>query len=150
MAITPGTSDQVKAEALTVRTTSAICAGSVNFDSWMIPEMSHCSLSQSAAANIPLITTVEMAGTGAQVCSMKNVLLAVSATNLQGTYYPDKETFTWLKTRKPVFVAGYSIFIYDLTSDKDGLARLAALFDREGRNSEADCLYARAGKQEAP
>jgi 4-amino-4-deoxy-L-arabinose transferase-like glycosyltransferase len=95
-----------------------------------------------------VISNVEMTGTGAQVCSMKDILLAVSATNLQGTYYPDKESFTWLKTRKPVFVAGYAIFVYDLTGDKDGLARLAALFDREGRNAEADCLYARAGKQE--
>ena len=31
-------------------------------------------------------------------------------------------------------------------SDKDGLGKLAALFDREGRNADADCLYARAAK----
>jgi hypothetical protein len=93
-----------------------------------------------------VVSNVELAGTGAQVCAMKDILLAVSATNLQGTYYPDKETFTWLKSRKPDFTAGYSIFVYDLTSDKDGLARLAAVFDRDGRNAEADCLYARAGK----
>ena len=93
-----------------------------------------------------IVSNVEMKGTGAQVCGMKEVLLAVSATNLQGTYYPDKETFSWLKARVPVFTAGYSIFVYNLSSDKDGLEKLAALFDREGRNSEADCLYARAGK----
>ena len=89
-------------------------------------------------------THAELKGTGVSACSMKEVLLAVSATNLQGVYYPDKETFAWLKTRKPVFVAGYSIFVYDLTSDKEGLEKLAAVFDREGRNPEADCLYARA------
>ncbi|MDO8803011.1 MAG: hypothetical protein Q7R35_01145 [Elusimicrobiota bacterium] len=97
---------------------------------------------------VPLgvVSNVELKGAGAQVCGMKDLLLAVSATNLQGTYYPDKETFSWLKSRKPVFTAGYSIFVYDLSSDKEGLEKLASLFDREGRNPEADCLYARAGK----
>ncbi len=91
-------------------------------------------------------SNVELKGTGAEVCGMKEVLLAVSATNLQGTYYPDKETFAWLKARRPVFTAGYSIFVYNLSADREGLEKLAALFDREGRNTEADCLYARAGK----
>lgn len=93
-----------------------------------------------------IVSNIELNGTEAQVCAMKEVLLAVSATNLQGTYYPDKLTFDWLKARRPAFTAGYSIFVYDLTSDKEGLERLAALFDRDGRNAEADCLYARAAK----
>lgn len=93
-----------------------------------------------------VVSNADLKGTGAQVCGMKELLLAVSATNLQGTYYPDKETFSWLKSRKPVFTAGYSIFVYDLTPDKEGVGKLAALFDREGRNAEADCLYSRAGK----
>ena len=91
-----------------------------------------------------IVSNVELTGTGADVCAMKETLLAVSATNLQGTYYADKETFAWLKARRPAFTAGYSIFLYDLTGDKDGLEKLAALFDREGRNAEADCLYKRA------
>ena len=97
---------------------------------------------------IPLgvYSNIELKGTGAQVCGMKEILLSVSATNLQGTYYADKETFSWLKPRKPAFTSGYSIFVYDLSSDREGLEKLAAVFDREGRNSEADCLYARAGK----
>jgi len=93
-----------------------------------------------------LVSNAELRGTGAQVCGMKEILLAVSATNLQGTYYPDKKSFDWLKGRAPAFTAGYSIFVYDLTRDAEGLERLAALFDREGRNDEAECLYARAGK----
>ena len=97
-------------------------------------------------APLGTISNVSLPGTGAQVCALKETLLAVSATNLQGTYYPDKDTFSWLKARTPIFTAGYSIFLYDLTADKEGLERLAALFDREGLNAEADCLYARAGK----
>ena len=96
----------------------------------------------------PLGTYLEniFTGTGVKVNDMKEILLAVSATNLQGVYYPDKASFAWLKERKPVFAAGYSIFLYDLTADKDGLGRLGALLDRDGRNDEADSLYARAAK----
>jgi hypothetical protein len=99
-----------------------------------------------AYAPLGTVSNVEFTGSGADVCAMKETLLAVSATNLQGTYYADKETFAWLKSRRPVFTAGYSIFLYDLTGDKEGQEKLAAVFDREGRNAEADCLYARAGK----
>ena len=83
---------------------------------------------------------MELAGTGEDVCRMDRLLLAVSATNLQSTYYPDKHTFDWLKSRKPEFTAGYSIFLYDLTADKEGAVKLAELFDRYGMNREADCL----------
>jgi hypothetical protein len=92
------------------------------------------------------ISNVELIGTGENVCRMDKVLLAVSATNLQSTYYPDKKTYDWLKTRNPVFTAGYSIFVYDLTKDADGTVKLAELFDRNGQNAEADCLYARIKK----
>ncbi|OGS10548.1 MAG: hypothetical protein A2234_01355 [Elusimicrobia bacterium RIFOXYA2_FULL_58_8] len=90
------------------------------------------------------VLNVKFPGTGVQVCSMKQILLAVSATNLQSVYYPDRQTFSWLKERRPVFSAGHSIFFYDLSADKGGLEELAGLFDREGRNAEAECLYQRA------
>ena len=59
------------------------------------------------------------------------VLVAISATNLQGTYYPDPSAFAWLKSRKPLAVAGRSIFLYDLTGDVEGRRRLAALLPPE-------------------
>ncbi len=58
---------------------------------------------------------------------MERVLLAVSATNLQSTYYKGHKVFDWLKERTPVFTAGYSIFLYDLTEDKEGIRHLAGL-----------------------
>ncbi len=96
---------------------------------------------------VPLenISNVDFSGTGVQVCAMKRILLAVSATNLQGTYYPDKRTFYWLKERRPEFVAGHTIFLYDLTEDRAGLEKLSAIFDQRGRNAEANCLYKKAG-----
>ena len=93
---------------------------------------------------LEIISNIALTGTGVDVCGMKEALLAVSAGNLQGINYTDKRTFFWLKSRKPVFSAGYSIFIYDLSSDKEGLEDLAALFASEGREPEANCLYARA------
>ncbi|MBU2573845.1 MAG: hypothetical protein KKH28_07215 [Elusimicrobia bacterium] len=89
------------------------------------------------------LANVEINGTGEDLCALKRPLLAVSATNLQGVYFPDRGVFDWLKKRKPLFTAGYSIFLYDLTGDKEGLDRLSDIFDSQGLNREADCLRGR-------
>lgn len=93
---------------------------------------------------VPLapVSHLSLPGTGEDVCGMKRLLLAVSATNLQSTYYfPDKNLFDWLKGRRPVSAAGYSIFLYDLTDDSAGIAELAAMFGRIRMDREARCLY---------
>ena len=90
-----------------------------------------------------MISNMELSGTGDDICRMDSLLLAVSATNLQSAHYPDKKTFDWLKDRKPDFKAGYSIFLYDLSSDKNAASKLADLFDRNGMNREADCVRER-------
>ncbi|MBI5631018.1 MAG: glycosyltransferase family 39 protein [Elusimicrobia bacterium] len=63
-------------------------------------------------------------------------LLAVSATNLQGLYFVDREGFSWLKSRTPVFAAGNSIFLYDLSRDPEGKARLKYLLQKNGYPSD--------------
>ncbi|MFA6317348.1 MAG: hypothetical protein WC943_08010 [Elusimicrobiota bacterium] len=60
------------------------------------------------------------------------VLFAVSATNLQGTYYSRKDAFAWLGSRAPAAIAGHSIFLYDLTRDEDGRRMLASLLTASG------------------
>jgi len=60
------------------------------------------------------------------------VLVAVSATNLQGVYYSEKTTFDFLRKRTPVFTAGHSIFLYDLTGDAEARRLLAALIAATG------------------
>jgi 4-amino-4-deoxy-L-arabinose transferase-like glycosyltransferase len=40
--------------------------------------------------------------------------IAISATNLQGAYFADKDLFACFRTRKPLAKIGYSIFIYKL------------------------------------
>ena len=40
--------------------------------------------------------------------------IAISATNLQGVYFSNKNIYTWLKDYEPIAKIGYSIFIYDI------------------------------------
>ena len=68
------------------------------------------------------------------------VLLAVSVTNLQGTYYKNKEFFSLLSERTPLFKAGYSIFLYDLTEDMDARKKMAEVFFRMKLPGYADSL----------
>jgi len=59
-------------------------------------------------------------------------LLAISATNLQATYYADKETFSYFRARTPVAVLGQAIFVYDITADRRAHGLLRELFARSG------------------
>ncbi|MBI4424962.1 MAG: hypothetical protein HY554_14615 [Elusimicrobia bacterium] len=77
------------------------------------------------------ISNVTRLGNETDPSASGRVLLAISATNLQGTYYRDKQAFAWLRARKPVFVAGHSIFLYDLTQDGEGRRALALLLPPE-------------------
>ncbi len=49
-------------------------------------------------------------------------MLAISVQNLQDVSMPHAPLFRWLWTRHPVAKIGYSIFVYDLTDDPEGLA----------------------------
>jgi hypothetical protein len=65
------------------------------------------------------------------------LLFALSQTNRAGVYYRDKGLYSWLASREPVAAPGGSIFLYDLTSDPEGRARLAALLASSGRSGDA-------------
>ena len=51
-------------------------------------------------------------------------ILAISATNLQDVFNPHNQLFAWLRKHQPIEKIGYSIFIYDLTGDVEGLMKL--------------------------
>jgi hypothetical protein len=55
-------------------------------------------------------------------------LLAISAMNLQGVHFPDKNRYWWLLDREPVARIGYSIFVYDVTGDVDAHLRLTQIY----------------------
>ena len=55
------------------------------------------------------------------------VLFAISATNLQATYYADKNLFSWLKNIKPDKIVAHSIFVYNMSAHPLEYAKLKAL-----------------------
>jgi len=65
------------------------------------------------------------------------VLLAVSATNLHGVYIRPSETWGWLLKRRPLSTPGYSMFLYDLSDDPEGVGKLADMLIDSQRFDEA-------------
>jgi hypothetical protein len=59
-------------------------------------------------------------------------ILAISAYNLQDIAFPYDPLFRWLWMRKPIAKIGYSIFVYDLTDDRDGLIKLEETYNKAG------------------
>jgi hypothetical protein len=55
------------------------------------------------------------------------VLVAISVSNLQGTYLQDPSRYRWLLQREPVSRTDDSIWLFDVTGDDDALARLRRL-----------------------
>ncbi len=53
--------------------------------------------------------------------------LAISVTNLQGTYYADHAVFNWVKSYEPAKIIGHSIFLYDFSGKPEALAMLKGM-----------------------
>jgi hypothetical protein len=51
-------------------------------------------------------------------------IVAVSITNLQGTYLKDRDTFAFLRDREPTAIVGQTIWIFDLTDEPELLKRV--------------------------
>ena len=71
--------------------------------------------------------------------------LAVSVSQIQGLM-TGEGTLGWLKSRKPAEVLGYSIYVYDITRDRDAHERLAKIYREAGdaRKSEHHLRRARS------
>jgi len=59
-------------------------------------------------------------------------VLAISVVNLQDVATPYDPLFRWLWRRQPIAKIGYSIFIYDLTNDREGLTKLEESYLKAG------------------
>ena len=55
-------------------------------------------------------------------------ILAISAYNFQDVSKADNPLFRWLWTRRPIAKIGYSIFVYDLTNDQEGIIKLEEIY----------------------
>jgi hypothetical protein len=59
-------------------------------------------------------------------------ILAISVTNLQDVANPYDPLFRWLWTRMPIAKIGHSIFVYDLSNDREGLTKLEETYVKTG------------------
>lgn len=75
---------------------------------------------------------IALPDTALDISGQKRQLMAVSATNLQSTYFRDTRLFDWLKKRRPEAFLGASLFVYDI-SDGESRSRLSAIFQLMGR-----------------
>ena len=66
----------------------------------------------------------------AQIDQTGPVLVAVSVSNLQGTYLPDPTLYHWLRDREPVSRTDGSIWLWDVTGDDAAIRRLQVLTAR--------------------
>ena len=59
-------------------------------------------------------------------------IFAISAYNLQDVSNAYDPLFRWLWTRRPIAKIGYSIFVYDLTNDQEGIMKLEETYVKPG------------------
>jgi Dolichyl-phosphate-mannose-protein mannosyltransferase len=59
-------------------------------------------------------------------------ILAISVRNLQDASIPHIPLFGWLRLRQPIAKIGYSIFVYDLTDDREGLMQVEETYVKAG------------------
>jgi Dolichyl-phosphate-mannose-protein mannosyltransferase len=59
-------------------------------------------------------------------------ILAISVYNLQDVSFSYDPLFRWLWARQPIAKIGYSIFVYDLTDDREGLIKLEETYVKAG------------------
>ena len=64
-------------------------------------------------------------------------LLAISVTNLQGTYFANHDLYGWLRQRTPARKLGGSIYVYDVTDDLETHERLREIYRLAGMAPEA-------------
>lgn len=73
------------------------------------------------------LTNEERVGEDITKNGIERIIIAVSVTNLQSTYYKDKTVFNFLKGLNPVYVCSDSIFIYDITKHKEIIEKFVQL-----------------------
>jgi hypothetical protein len=69
--------------------------------------------------------------------------LAVSATNLQGVYFGNKDIFKWIKEQEPIEKIGYSIFVYDISRDEKAHAIIGEIYKSRRMYNHARRQYER-------
>lgn len=68
------------------------------------------------------------------------IVIAVSVTNLQSTYYVDKTVFNFLKTVEPTTVVAHSIFVYDITENHNLITEFLKLLEKVGYREDIEYI----------
>lgn len=71
-------------------------------------------------------------------------LLAINVFTLMGVKLPEPDAYKWLMSREPLERIGYSIWVFDITTDADAHVRLAALYLKTGQPERADLELVKA------
>ncbi|OGR83538.1 MAG: hypothetical protein A2901_08720 [Elusimicrobia bacterium RIFCSPLOWO2_01_FULL_54_10] len=69
--------------------------------------------------------------------------LAASVSQIQGLN-TGPETFKWLRERKPLERLGHSIYVYDITDDREAHEKMAEIYEGRGEAEKAQRERARA------
>ncbi len=94
--------------------------------------------------NLGFISSIDRPHTATELPNKEKALFAISATNLQATYYPDKNIFAWLKNFTPSTIVGNSIFVYDITTSSEAHRQIGNIFVILGDEVRAKTEYQRA------
>ncbi len=66
------------------------------------------------------------------------IIIAVSVTNLQCTYYAEKDIFDFLKSISPIAYIADSILVYDITKNREAIKGFLQLLKRMGRREDIE------------
>jgi len=86
------------------------------------------------------LTEEQRAGDNIIKNNPKKIVVAISVTNLQSTYYKDKTVFNFLKEIEPVYRAADSIFVYDITENRKVLQKFVDLLKTLGYNEDVEYI----------
>ena len=89
--------------------------------------MTFTQFTETLAGDTPGTATT-LTGYRAGPADAPRKILAISAYNLQDVSTADNPLFRWLWTRRPIAKIGYSIFVYDLTNDQEGIIKLEEIY----------------------
>ncbi|MFH1260243.1 MAG: glycosyltransferase family 39 protein [Elusimicrobiota bacterium] len=81
---------------------------------------------------IGFYTMMKRLGKAEKLPALEKQIFVLSATNLQGVYFHDKNVFQWLKKYPLLTQIGYSLFVYDLTNQVEAHQQLEKLFQQTG------------------
>jgi hypothetical protein len=66
----------------------------------------------------------------------KKEFLAISVTNLQGTYFIRHDLYSWLLNKEPIRKIGSSIYVYDITDDMESQKKLLEIYQMTGETDK--------------